>query len=68
MEAYSERERPVGIAVKPLGQYAKPLYGAEIDRQARRPADTFEPVELDHFAWSLDRCDPALSEADSPPT
>ncbi len=25
VEAYWERERPVGIAVKPLGQYAKPL-------------------------------------------
>ncbi len=62
VEAYWEAQRPVGIAVKPLGQYAKPLLVPRLIVKQGDRRTLFEPVELDHFAWELDRCDPALSE------
>ena len=66
VEAYWERERPVGIAVKPLGQYAKPLLVPRLTVKQADRRTLFEPDELDHFAWDMAHCEPALSEADFP--
>jgi len=64
VEDYWQRERPVGIAVKPLDEYAR---GLRVPRLAVKEADRwilFEPAELDCFAWNLDACDPALTESE----
>ena len=66
VEAYWERERPVGIAVKPLGQYAKPLIVPRLTVKQDGRRTLFEPEELDKFTWAMDQCNPALSDADFP--
>ena len=57
VEAYWERERPVGIAVKPLGQYAKPLLVPRLTIKQGDRRTLFEPEELDNFAWDMEHCD-----------
>ncbi|MEI8374417.1 MAG: DEAD/DEAH box helicase family protein [Planctomycetota bacterium] len=64
VEAYWERERPVGIAVKPLGQYAKPLLVPRLTLKQGDRRTLFEPEELDNFAWDMARCEPGLSEGE----
>lgn len=64
IEDYWERERPVGIAVKALDQYAKPIRIPRLTVEQAGRWSLLEPVELDSFAWNLDDCDPALSEAE----
>ncbi len=66
VEAYWERERPVGIAIKPLGQYAKPLLVPRLTVMQGDRRTLFEPEELDHFVWDMAHCEPALSEAEFP--
>ncbi len=64
VEAYWERERPVGIAAKKLDEFAKPF---RIPRLVVRDGDRLtllEPEELDEFQWALDVCDPALTETE----
>jgi type III restriction enzyme len=62
VEAYWERERPVGIAVKPLGQYAKPLLVPRLTLKQGDRRTLFEPEELDNFAWDMEHCEAGLVE------
>ena len=66
VEAYWERERPVGIAVKPLGQYAKPLFVPRLTVKQGERRSLLEPEELDNFTWDLAACEPALSDQEFP--
>ena len=66
VEAYSARERPLGTPAKSLDQYAKPLRVPQLTVRQGDRRFLLEPEELDSFAWDLDRCDPALTEAQFP--
>jgi type III restriction enzyme len=64
VEEYWQWERGAGTAAKALDQYAKPL---RVPQMIVRDGDRswlFEPLELDEYAWDLDRCDAAISEAE----
>ncbi len=62
IEDFWQRERPMGIAVKPLDQYARPMRVPRLEVEQDGRWSLLEPVELDSFAWNLDKCDPALGE------
>ena len=64
VEAYWQRERPIGIAAKPLGKYAKPLRVPRLTILDGDRRSLFEPEELETFAWNLDECDPSLTETE----
>ncbi len=64
VEDYWERERPMGSAAKPLDQYARPIRVPRLAVEQEGRWSLLEPEELDSFAWSMDECDPALSEQD----
>ena len=55
----------MGIAVKPLDQYARPMRVPRLAVEQDGRWSLLEPVELDSFAWNLNECDPALSEQSS---
>ncbi len=64
IDAFWQRERPLGVAAKNIDQYAKPFRIPRLTvRQDGRPT-LLEPEELDTFAWNLHECEPALSEAE----
>jgi type III restriction enzyme len=67
IEDYWERERPVGIAAKVLDQYARPVRVPRLVVEQAGRWSLLEPVELDSFAWNLDACDFALTEAEFEP-
>lgn len=62
VEAYWERERPVGIAAKPLDEYAEPFLLPQLTVRVGDRVVLFEPVELDEYSWDLDSCDPVVVE------
>jgi type III restriction enzyme len=62
IDVYWERERPVGIAVKPLTAYAQPLRVPLLTVMQNGRRSLLEPIELDTFAWDLDSCEPMLTE------
>lgn len=64
VEEYWQLERGVGTAAKHLDQYAKPLRVPQLIVRDGDRSWLFEPLELDEYAWSLDRCDAAISEAE----
>lgn len=64
IEDYWERERPVGTALKPLDQYARPIRVPRLTVEQAGRWSLLEPVELDELAWNLDELNPALSEAE----
>ena len=64
VEVYWQRERPIGIAVKPLGEYAKPFRIPRLTVQQGNHRSLLEPEELDTFAWNLDKCSPSLNETE----
>ena len=64
VESYWERERPVGIAVKPLGQYDKPMLVPRLTLKQGDRRSLFEPEELDNFSWDMANCDANLSESE----
>ncbi len=67
IEDYWERQRPVGIAVKPLDQYARPVRVPQLAVEQAGRWSLLEPVELDRFAWDMDACDSRLSESEFEP-
>lgn len=64
VEAYWERERPVGIAAKKLDEFAKPFRIPRLVVREGERLTLLEPEELDEFQWALDACDPALTETE----
>ncbi len=64
VEEYWERERPVGIAVKPLDKYARPVRVPPLTVTENGRRTLLEPVELGCFAWNLDECNSALAESE----
>ena len=65
IEDYWDRERPMGSAVKPLDQYARPIRVPRLAVEQAGRWSLLEPEELDCFAWNLDECDPALTPRSS---
>ncbi len=64
VEAYWERERPIGSALKPLAEYAEPV---RVPRLAVIQGDhrsLLEPEELDSYSWNLEECNARLAEAE----
>lgn len=68
VEAYWQSERPAGVAVKRLDEYAVPVRVPQLAVRTASRATLFEPKELDEFSWDLDKCDPNVSEQDFDPT
>ncbi|NLF09472.1 MAG: DEAD/DEAH box helicase family protein [Pirellulaceae bacterium] len=64
VEEYWQLERGVGTTAKTLDQYAKPLRVPQLIVRDGDRSWLFEPLELDEYAWSLDRCDAAVSEGE----
>lgn len=64
VETFWQRERPVGIAVKPLGQYAKPFRVPRLVIKQGNHRSLLEPEELDTFSWDLDECPVILTETE----
>ena len=67
IEDYWDRERPMGSAVKPLDQYARPMRVPRLAVEQAGRWSLLEPEELDCFAWNLDECDPALTPQEFEP-
>ena len=66
VEAYWQRERPIGSALKPLSEYARPLRVPRLTVTQDGVRSLLEPEELDSFSWSLDQCGANLTEAEFP--
>lgn len=64
VEAYWQRERPIGIAIKPLGEYAKPFRVPRLIVKQGNRWSLLEPEELDTFSWNLDKCSQVLNETE----
>jgi type III restriction enzyme len=64
LEDYWDRERPLGIAVKPLDKYAQPLKVPRLVVEQAGKWTLFEPEELDSFEWNLTECNYALNETE----
>lgn len=64
VESYWQEEREVGTAPKRLDQYAAPIRLPQLAIRDGQQLLRFDPIELDEFAWNLDRCDPAFSAAE----
>jgi type III restriction enzyme len=64
IEDYWEQERPVGTALKPLDQYARPMRVPRLTVEQAGRWSLLEPVELDEFTWNLNDLDAGLSEAE----
>lgn len=62
VDAFWESERPVGVAVKPLNQYAKPMRVPRLTVMKGDRRTLLEPIELDQFAWDLESCAALLTE------
>jgi type III restriction enzyme len=66
VDAYWESERPIGVAAKPLTDYARPLRVPRLTVLQGGRRTLLEPIELDQFDWDLDACNPALLEGEFP--
>ncbi|QDU55951.1 DEAD/DEAH box helicase [Aeoliella mucimassa] len=64
VDAFWESERPVGVAAKPLTEYAKPLQVPRLTVLQGERRTLLEPIELDQFEWDLDTCNPVLTETE----
>ena len=64
VEEYWQSERGVGTAAKNLDEYVKPLRVPQLIVRDGSRSWLFEPLELDEYAWNLDRCDAEITEAE----
>jgi type III restriction enzyme len=64
VETYWQDEREVGTVPKRLDQYAKPMRLPQMAVRDGQRLLRFEPIELDEFAWDLNRCNANLTEAE----
>ncbi len=63
VETYWQEERAVGTAPKLLDQYATPIRLPQLAIRDGQQLLRFDPIEVDEFAWNLDRCDPSFTAA-----
>jgi len=66
VDAFWESERPIGVAAKPLTEYARPLRVPRLTVLQGGRRTLLEPIELDQFDWDLDACNPVLEESEFP--
>ena len=64
VDAFWESERPIGVAAKPLTEYARPLRVPRLTVLQGGRRTLLEPIELDQFDWDLDACNPMLAETE----
>ena len=64
VEQYWKSERGVGTVPKMLDEYAAPVHVPQLIVRDGERSYLFEPEELDEFSWSLNQCDPKLSDAE----
>ncbi len=62
VDAFWESERPIGVAAKPLTEYARPIRVPRLTVLQGGRRTLLEPIELDQFDWDLDSCNPVLEE------
>lgn len=64
IDAFWESHRPIGVAVKPLTEYARPLRVPRLTVLQGDRRILLEPIELDQFTWDLNACDPTITESE----
>jgi type III restriction enzyme len=64
VEAFWQRERPVGAVAKNPGDYARPLRVPRLTVRQDGRRTLLEPEELDTFSWNLAGCTVELTEGE----
>jgi type III restriction enzyme len=64
VETYWQEEREVGTTPKRLDQYAPPIRVPQLAVRDGQQLLRLDPIELDEFAWNLDKCEPRFTAAD----
>ncbi len=64
VETFWQEEREVGTTPKMLDQYAKPIRVPQLAVRDGQQLIRFEPIELDEFEWSLNRCNAKFADAE----
>jgi type III restriction enzyme len=64
VENYWQEEREVGTTPKRLDQYATPIRVPQLAVRDGQQLLRFDPIELDEFAWNLDKCEPTFTAAE----